>query len=87
MQKQRKKLGTKIWSMASDWEALLIPQKKNPKKQLVTGLKIHRLTGRKNVIQMLHKMNSTASYADIIQQNKIWAEIAVSSKAVTKNLC
>ena len=66
--------------MASDWEALLIPQK-NP-KQLLTGLAMHRLTGRKDVIQMLHKMNSTAFCSDIIQQNKIWADIAVSLTAV-----
>ena len=66
--------------MASDWEALLIPQK-NP-KLLLTGLAMHRLTGRKDVIQMLHKMNSTAFCSDIIQQNKIWADIAVSRKAV-----
>ena len=55
--------------------------------QLVTSLTIHRLTGQKDVMQMLHKMDSTASYhLDIIQENKIWANIAVSRKAVTKNL-
>ena len=35
---------------------------------------------------MLHKMNSIASYSDIIQQNKIWADMRVSWKGVTKNL-
>ena len=32
----------------------------------------HRLTGQKDAMQTIQKMNSTASYADIIQQNKIW---------------
>ena len=35
---------------------------------------------------MLNKMKCTASYSDIIQRNKIWAGMAVSSKAATKNL-
>ena len=55
-------------------------------KQLVTGLTIHRLTGRKDVIQMLHKMSSTASYLNVIQENRILTNIAVSRKAVTKNI-
>ena len=55
--------------MTNDWETLLIPQK-NP-KQLVIGLTTHCLPGLKDGIQMLHKMNSTASCSNIIQQNKI----------------
>ena len=35
---------------------------------------------------MLHKMKYTASYSDIVQQNKIWANMAVSWKTVKKNL-
>ena len=35
---------------------------------------------------MLHKMNSTVSLSDIIQQNKIWTNMAVSRKAVANNL-
>ena len=35
---------------------------------------------------MLHKMSSTASYLDVIQENKISANMAVSRKAVTKNI-
>ena len=65
----------------------LWPMTGNNLNQLVTSLTIHRLTGQKDVMQMLHKMDSTASYyLDIIQENKIWANIAVSRKAVTKNL-
>ena len=35
---------------------------------------------------MLHKMNYTASYSDIAEQNEIWANMAVSRKEVKKNL-
>ena len=31
-------------------------------------------------------MNYTGSYLDIIQKNKIWADMAVSRKEVKKNL-
>ena len=31
-------------------------------------------------------MHSTASLSDIIQQKKIWADMAISWKVVTKNL-
>ena len=47
--------GTKIWAMACDWENLLTPGRNG--KQLITGLTIHHLTGRKDVIQILHKQN------------------------------
>ena len=36
-------------------ENLLTPGRNG--EQLITGLAIHRLTGRKDVIQMLHKLN------------------------------
>ena len=67
------------------WLGGAVNSSKNP-KQLVTGFTIHRLTGRKDVTKMLQKINSAASYSNIIQQNKIWANMAVSSKPVTKNL-
>ena len=38
------------------------------------------------LMQILHKMNYAATYSDIIQQNKIWANMAVSRKVVKKNL-
>ena len=47
---------------------------KNP-KQLFTGHIIHCLTGRKYFLQMLHKVNSTASYSYIIQPKKLWLNI------------
>ena len=42
-------------------------------KQLITDLIIHLLTGRKNVIRMLHKLNVYLSYNDVRLQNKSWA--------------
>ena len=69
---ESKHLATKVWSICNDWEALLFPRKYS--RQLVTGFTIHRLTALKDVIQTLHKMNCT----DITQQNKIWADVAVS---------
>ena len=49
--------------MAFDWGNLLTPGRN--RKQLITGFKIHCLTGRKDVIQMLHKLNVCSSYNDI----------------------
>ena len=51
--------------MASEWEGGTVNSSKIP-KQLFTG--------RKDVIQMLHKMNSTTSYSDI-QQSKIGVSV------------
>ena len=53
-------LSTKIWSMACSWEALLKKEKNT--RPLLTGLTIHRLTGRKEVVQMLNKLNSCSLY-------------------------
>ena len=55
--------GTKIWAMACDWENLPTPGRNG--KQLIIGLTIHLLTGRKDVIQMLRKLNVCSSYNDI----------------------
>ena len=48
-----KVLATKIWAMASDWKKIISGRKSA--KQLITGLTIHRLTGREDVIQLLHE--------------------------------
>ena len=57
----------KIWSLASDWEALAM-QEDSP-KQVVMGLVLHRLTGSKEAIDVLHKLNHVPSYRDIRLQN------------------
>ena len=71
---------TKIWAMACDWENLLTLGRNG--KQLIAGLTIHRLTGRKDVIQMLHKLNVSSSYNDIRLQNKLWAWMVASRKRI-----
>ena len=52
---QSSEFGTKIWAMTYALENLLTPGRNG--QQLITGLAVHRLTGRKDVIQMLHKLN------------------------------
>eukprot|EP00794_Sanderia_malayensis_P001897 gene1897-2154_t len=64
---------TKIWSIASDWQALLVKDKLA--KQTVAGMTIHRLTANKEVVSMLHKLNNTISYHEIRMQNKAWSRM------------
>ena len=76
--------GTKTWAMACDLENLLTPGRNG--KQLITGLIIHRLIGRKDVVQMLHKLNICSSYNDIRLQNKSWARMVASRKCIGKHM-
>ena len=76
--------GTKIWAMTVNWENLLTPGRKE--KQLITCFKIHHLTGRKDAILMLHKLNVCPAYNDIRLQNKSWARM-VASESVLANTC
>ena len=69
-------LSTKTWSMACDWEALL--------KAVLT---IHRLTGRKEVVQMLNNLNSCSSCNAIGLQNKSWDCLVASSKCMSNHMC
>ena len=71
--------------MACDWEALL-KQEKNA-KHLLTGLVIHKLTGRKEVLQLLSKLNSCLSYNKIGLQNKFWACMVAPSKRMSNRKC
>ena len=52
---ESKSQAVKIWSTASDWESLITGEKNG--KQIVTGSLIGRLTGRKDVVVMLNKLN------------------------------
>ena len=65
-------LSTKIWSLACDWESL-ITRKMTP-KQIVTGLTVHRLTGNKEVVSSLHKLNHCISYNDVRKYNNEWTK-------------
>ena len=70
--------------MTCDWEALLKKEKNS--KHLLTGLAIHTLTGKREVVQMLNKLNSCRSYTEIGPQNKSWACIVVSSKRMGNHM-
>ena len=78
-------MATKVWSVASDWEALLTQGKKSP-KQVVTGLTLHRMTGSKSVVTMMNKMGNCLSYNDIRVQNQAWARMVSSNTSVARNL-
>jgi len=54
-------VATKVWSLASDWEALVVPKNKSG-KQIVSGLTLHRMTGRKDVAIMMNKLGNCISY-------------------------
>ena len=78
-------VATKVWSLASDWEALVVPKNKSG-KQIVSGLTLHRLTGRKDVVIMMNKLGNFISYNDIRAQNQAWAKMVSSSVTVSKQL-
>lgn len=66
----------KIWSLASDWENLVT--KRPSPKQAILGLVLHRITGSKESIGYLHKLNHTISYNDIRLHNISWARMVCS---------
>ena len=74
----------KIWSLASDWESLIT--KETSPKQAVMGLVIHRMTGSKEVANMLHKCNHAISYRDIRMQNLAWSRMVSSRKLQLSNM-
>ena len=74
----------KIWSLSSDWESLLT--RETSPKQAVMGLVIHRMTGSREVANMLHKCNHTISYRDIRVQNLAWARMVSSRQLLLSNM-
>ena len=59
-----------IWSLESDWESFI--SEVSP-KQPVMGLVVRRLSGSKEIVNMLHKCNRAISYHDIRTQNLAWS--------------
>ena len=55
------------------------------RKQLITGLTIHRLTDRRNS-DVTYKLNVSSSYNDIRLQNKSWARMVTSRKRISKHM-
>ena len=60
-------IANKIWSIASDWSALITGRKNA--KHVMLGMRIHRLTASKEVLSVLHKAGHTVSYDDVRLQN------------------
>ena len=79
-----KNIGTKIWSMANDWEALILrgSHYRNP-KQVLMGINIYGLTRSKQLINYLNKSNVCISYKDITTQNKYWEEMVKNGESCT----
>ena len=78
-------IATKVWSLASDWEALVVPQNKSA-KQIVSGITLHKITGSKDVAVMMNKLGNCISYNDIRIQNQAWARMVSSSVTISKQL-
>ena len=62
-------------------------EKRKNAKHLLTGLTSHKLTGRKEVVQMLNKLNSCSSCNEIGLQNRSWACMVPYSKHMTNHMC
>ena len=74
----------KIWALASDWQSL-ITRESTPKQNML-GLTLHRLTGSKEVIDILHKCNHTVSYNDVRMQNLSWSRMLMTKQSILSNL-
>ncbi len=74
-----------MWSIASDWECLIVPMEKNV-KQVVTGLTLHRFTSSKQSMIMLHKMGNCISYNDIRMQNQALARMVSANNRISHNM-
>ena len=75
----------KLWSVASDWESLVLQQHRNA-KQVVSGLTLHRFTCSKRSTVMLHKMGNCISYNDIRMQNQAWARMVSANSQISHNM-
>ena len=82
-----KKLSCKIWSLANQWEGLLLksPDYRNP-MQVLLGMTIYRLSQSKEIIQYLNKMNTCISYYDIRSQIRTWDDMIKSGEQRTTKL-
>ena len=67
-----KSLSRKVWSVSSDWETLLTHERSIESTAL--SLTVHRLTGSKEVTNMLSKCGHGLSYSDVRLLNNTWAQ-------------
>ena len=57
-----------MWSIRSDWESLI--EKENSPKTIALSMTVNRITGSKEVANLLHKCGHGISYADTRHLNK-----------------
>lgn len=74
-----KSLARKVWSVSSDWEALLTHERST--KSTALSLTVHRLTGSKEATTMLHKCGHGVSYSDVRLLNNTWAQQVTSQNS------
>ena len=67
-------------------DKLYFLKKKKNVKRLLPGLKIHRLSRRKEVLQMLDKLNPGSSNNEIGLQNKSWACMVAFSMRISNHI-
>ena len=63
---------TKIWSIASDWQRLIIGG--NSPKSIALSMIIHRPTGSKESINLLARSGAGITYTDVMRQSKTFAD-------------
>ena len=57
-------LEPKVWALCSEWESLLT--KRPSANQIAVGSVVHRLTGRKDVVEILSKLDHSIAYCDTV---------------------
>ena len=61
----------KIWSIASDWQALITTI--DTPKQMVFSLTLHRITGSKESVNYIHNLGHGISYNKVSKINGNWS--------------
>ena len=78
---ESKFLADRIWSIDSDLESLI--KKENSPKAIALSMTVNRITGSKEVANLLHKCGHGISYADIRHLNKSWAnEVTINTNQI-----
>lgn len=62
----------KIWSIANDWQRLIVGG--NSPKSIRLTMVVHRIIGSKEAVNLLHRSGSGISYTDVMRETKILAQ-------------
>ena len=66
---ESKFLADRIWSISSDWESLM--KKQNSPKAIALSMTMNRITGNKEMVNLLHKCRHGISCADICHLKRV----------------